>query len=154
MKIYFLRHGEADWPNWDRPDAERPLTKKGKKEIRRVASFLSNLNISPALLLSSPLPRAYETAELAADELDLSVTEEESLAPGFDLPKLVALLKKYPDQDLMLVGHEPDFTTVIGALTGGKVKLPKAGVARVDLDNPNSQEGMLIWLVPPKVSAS
>ncbi len=49
----------------------------------------------------------------------------------------------------MIVGHEPDFSTVIGALTGGNVKLSKAGVARLDLEN-DGTAGRLIWLLPPK----
>ncbi len=151
MKIYFLRHGEADWPGWDRPDDERPLTKKGRKEMKRVAEFLSEHEMIPAVLLSSPLPRAYETAEIVAEELDLEVTEDQSLAPGFDSEKLVALLRQHPGQDLMLVGHEPSFSEVIGALTGGNVKLAKAGLARVDLDDPTQPRGQLIWLLSPKI---
>jgi phosphohistidine phosphatase SixA len=51
----------------------------------------------------------------------------------------------------MLVGHEPDFTTVISGLTGASLKLAKAGVALVDAD-PESEEGKLLWLFPPKIA--
>ena len=46
MKLCFLRHGEADWPNWTKPDNERPLTERGRKEMKRVAKFLERLNLS------------------------------------------------------------------------------------------------------------
>ena len=64
MKLYFLRHGKADWPNWDKPDDERPLTEDGKKETATVAKLLARLEIAPAIL-TSPLPRASQTAEIA-----------------------------------------------------------------------------------------
>ena len=43
MELYFLRHGEADWPNWNKPDDERPLTKRGKKEMHEVGKFLKRV---------------------------------------------------------------------------------------------------------------
>ncbi len=150
MKLYFLRHGDADWPGWDRPDDERPLTKKGKKEVKRVASFLSDLEVEPGAILTSPLPRAYETAEIVATELDLQAVPEPALAPGFDNEKLRDLLKRYEGQDVMLVGHEPSLSEAIAALTGANVKFPKGALARVDLTNPNELQGQLAWLVPPK----
>jgi phosphohistidine phosphatase len=151
MKIYFLRHGEADWPEWDRPDDERPLTRKGKKEMKRMAEFLADREVNPAFILSSPLPRAHETAEIAAESLHIRVSEEPALAPGFDKKKLAALLKQYAGQDVMLVGHEPSFSAAIAALTGGNVRLAKAAVARVDVDDPDQFRGQLIWLITPKI---
>ena len=65
MLIYFLRHGEADWPDWKKPDDERPLTEKGKKEMHQVGAFLANLSVKPDVVLTSPLPRASQTAEIA-----------------------------------------------------------------------------------------
>ena len=47
MQLYFLRHGEADWPDWDKTDDERPLTKRGKKEMQEVARFLGRLKVRP-----------------------------------------------------------------------------------------------------------
>src|SRR6266436_10073244 len=61
MKLYFLRHGEADWPDWKKSDDERPLTDFGKKEVRDVAKFLARLNVRPDLIVTSPLPRASQT---------------------------------------------------------------------------------------------
>lgn len=149
MRLYFLRHGAADWPDWNKPDDERPLTKPGRKEVQQVGEFLARLKADPDLILTSPLPRAAQTADIAAEHLRVRVREEKLLAPGFGATDLKRLLRKYPQQSLMLVGHEPDFSTVIASVTGGKVKLSKAGVALVDLD---SGKGQLRWLLPPKIA--
>ena len=149
MQLYFLRHGEADWPNWTKPDDERPLTDFGKKEVRQVAKFLDRLKVRPDLIVSSPLPRASQTAKIAAEYLKAKLRQDESLTPGFGMSELRTLLRRHGSKVLMLVGHEPDFTTVISGLTGTSLKLSKAGVAMIDVD-PDSEEGRLLWLFPPK----
>ncbi len=151
MKLYLLRHGKADWPDWNRPDDERPLDKEGRREMERIARFLAGLKLKPTFLLTSPLPRALQTAEIAGEALDLEVREERGLAPGFSVTKLRALLKRIGDRDVMIVGHEPDFTKVIGALTGADAKLGKGGIARVDLEDAHATAGQLIWLIPPRI---
>lgn len=151
MKLYLLRHGKADWPDWDRPDDERPLTKEGKREVARIAKFLADLRVKPRRILSSPLPRALQTAEIAAEALGLEVQQERALGKGFTATKLRALLKRASGEDLMIVGHEPDFSANIRALTGGDVKLGKGGIARVDLEDP-AGAWRLVWLIPPKIA--
>jgi len=148
MKLYFLRHGKADWPGWDRPDDERPLTRKGQKEIRGVATLLRVLEVEPTLILSSPLPRALETAQIVARGLNIKLKQDHALAPGFGIAELRKIFNRTRKQDLMIVGHEPDFSMTITALTGGRIKLAKAGLARVDLDKP-AGDGRLVWLIPP-----
>lgn len=148
MKLYLLRHGKADWPDWDRPDDERPLTEKGKKEVAQVAKLLARLEIAPAIL-TSPLPRASQTAEIASKYLKTKVRVETRLRPGFDSARLSRILRDFSGESLMIVGHEPDFTRTVFELTGGAIKLPKAGVALVELE-PSSMRGVLRWLVPPK----
>ena len=149
MQLYFLRHGEADWPGWTKPDDERPLTDFGKKEVRQVAKFLNLLKVKPSLIVTSPLPRALQTAEVAAEQLKTKLRRDEALEPGFGISQLRTVLKRHRSRVLMLVGHEPDFSSVISALTGASLKLSKAGVALVDID-PEAQEGRLLWLFPPK----
>jgi phosphohistidine phosphatase len=149
MQLYFLRHGEADWPNWKRPDDERPLTSFGKKEVHDVAKFLDRLKVRPDLIVTSPLPRASQTAEIAAGYLKGKLREDDLLAKGFGLAELGTVLKRHRAKSLMLVGHEPDFTEVISGLTGASLKLSKAGVALVDVD-PDGAKGRLLWLFPPK----
>jgi len=149
MQLYFLRHGEADWPDWKKSDDERRLTDFGKKEIRDVAKFLARLKVRPDLIVTSPLPRAAQTAEIAADYLKAKLRKDELLAPGFGMSELRTIFKRHRSKALMLVGHEPDFTNVISGLTGANLKLSKAGFALLDVD-PESEEGKLLWLFPPK----
>ena len=153
MDLYFLRHGEADWPDWKKPDDERPLTKHGKKEMREVAAFLKSVKAKPDLIVTSPLPRASQTAEIAAERLKIKCRDDKLLEPGFDRADLERLLKKYPEESLMIVGHEPDFSEVIAELTGASIKLSKAGIALVDL-NRSWRDGRLLWLIPPKIATA
>ncbi len=151
MQLYFLRHGEADWPGWTKPDDERPLTDFGKKEVRQVAKFLSRLKVKLDSIVTSPLPRALQTAEIAAEQLKTKLGQDEALEPGFGITELRTVLKRHRSKVLLLVGHEPDFSSVISALTGASLKLSKAGVALVDID-PDTEKGRLLWLFPPKVA--
>ncbi len=148
MKLYFLRHGKADWPSWKKSDDERPLTDEGKEQVARDAKLLTHLEIAPTIL-TSPLPRATQTADIAGKQLRQKVRVDALLRPGFDAARLGKLLKDFSGDSLMIVGHEPDFTHVIYQLTGGRTKLSKAGVALVELET-GSMKGELRWLVPPK----
>ena len=148
MKFYLLRHGKADWPNWDKSDDERPLTQDGKDQVAAVAKLLARLELAPAIV-TSPLLRASQTAEIAGKYLDQKVRVDPLLRPGFDAGKLRKLLKDFSGDSLMVVGHEPDFTQTIFQLIGGRTKLSKAGVALIELDAA-SMKGELRWLVPPK----
>lgn len=150
MKFYLLRHGKADWPNWNRPDDERPLTEEGRKEVAAVAKFLARLEVAP-VILTSPLPRASQTAEIAGKHLKAKVRIEPLLRPGFDATLLRKILKDFSGKSLMIVGHEPDFSRTIFQLTGGNAKMSKAGVALIELET-DSMKGELRWLFPPKLS--
>ena len=149
MRLYLLRHGKADWPDWNKPDEERPLTKAGRKEMHEMGEFLARCKVKVDVILSSPLPRAAQTGDIAAEHLKVVCREEKLLAPGFRAEDLPRLLRKHPNDALMLVGHEPDFTQVIAGLTGASLKLSKGGLALVDLKLP---KGRLLWLLPPKLT--
>ena len=151
MDLYFLRHGEADWPDWEKSDDERPLTKRGKKEMHEVAKFLKRVKADPDLIVTSPLPRASQTAEVAAEHLEVKCREDKLLAPGFGRHELERILKKHPSESLMIVGHEPDFSQTIEQLTGASLKLSKAGIALVELDR-SWRNGRLLWLFPAKIA--
>ena len=156
MILYFLRHGLAeDRLVWSGDDGLRPLTKQGIKLLEREADVLMPLLSDLKLILTSPLTRAFQTAEIVAKKLSLTnnLIKDQRLSPGFDTTQLVAVLDDYPDQDLMmLVGHEPDFSLTISSIIGGgNLVCKKGGLARVDLYSRSPLTGELVWLVPPKI---
>jgi phosphohistidine phosphatase len=152
MKLYFLRHGTADWPEWDPArDHERPLTKDGVKKMKEQAKALAELDVQFDAVLSSPYTRAYQTADIVAGKLGLEVKTEPRLAPGFNLDKLAEIVASFEDdRALLLVGHEPGFSMVIAELIGsGRVQMKKGALARVDVNR--DLQGELVWLLPPKI---
>lgn len=124
--IYLLRHGDAEEGMGD--DAARRLTLKGERQARAAGAALAGLGIEPDACLASPKVRAADTARLACEALDLEPEITETLRGGpFDSTELAA-----GRGDVLLVGHEPDFSTEVARLTGAKVKLRKGGLAAVD----------------------
>jgi phosphohistidine phosphatase len=150
IDLIFLRHALADWPNWRGSDDDRPITEEGKKETRQVAAFLNKLGVKPQKIITSPLPRASQTAEIASEYLKAPLIASDCLAKGFTVRQLEKLLDQEKVDHVMIVGHEPDFSAVIEKLTGGAVKLKKSGVARVRLDR-KKMKGELLWLFPPQI---
>jgi len=158
MKLFFLRHGLAGRSGqWQGSDFDRPLTADGKKRMKRVAAALKDLELGVDVIASSPLARALQTAEIVARQLKLPdrLMREELLSPGFGPAELQTILKKYADaQALMLVGHEPDLSAVIGqVIGGGKIVCKKGALACVDVPNPAELQGQLLWLAPPRLLA-
>ena len=152
MKLYFLRHGIADWPDWDPArDHERPLTKDGVKKMKEQAKTLAELGVKIDAVLSSPYTRAYQTADIVAVKLGLEVKTEPRLAPGFNRDRLQEITAAFDaDQALLLVGHEPTFSMVIAEIIGGgRVQMKKGALARVDVNR--DLQGELVWLLQSKV---
>jgi phosphohistidine phosphatase len=152
MELYFLRHGvAADVGPEGSGDAGRPLTAEGIKKMKEEARGLRRLDVRPDVLLSSPLVRARQTAEIVRHALGLDSRLVDALAPGCDVAQLRDLLGEYRSAErIMVVGHEPDFSDLIGALTGGsRIMLKKGGLARVDLETVSDGAGTLVWLLPP-----
>jgi phosphohistidine phosphatase len=124
--IYLLRHGEAE--DGDGDDAARQLTEKGERQGRDAGRALREIGVGIEACLSSPKVRALETARLACEALGVEVEATEALRGGpFDALDLVA-----GRGEVLLVGHEPDFSAEVGRLTGAKVALKKGGIAVVD----------------------
>ena len=154
LSVYFLRHGQAgDSEDWQGDDAKRPLTSDGKKRMQREAAGIKTLKLPLKLILSSPLTRAHQTAEIVAESLGVPLVEDDRLAPGFGPPTLRAILHEHRSAGaLMLVGHEPDFSDTVSRVTGGsRLPLKKGALAAVEFDDPDSVRGILLWLIPPKV---
>jgi phosphohistidine phosphatase len=124
--IYLLRHGDAEPSDGD--DAARKLTPKGERQAQAAGRALATLGVTIEACLTSPKVRAMETARLVCEVLPVEPEAAIELrGGGFDAPGLAA-----GRGDVLLVGHEPDFSAEIGRLTGGKVKLRKGALAIVD----------------------
>ena len=154
VEIHLLRHAHAgDSEAWDGPDEARPLTPKGRVQSERMGTFLRAIGFQPDVVLSSPKVRALQTAEIVAAELGLKVTVDDRLAEGFGPADLSALLAERPVRRPLLVGHDPDFTSLVTLLCGTAcVEMKKGALARVDVRLPlQPGGGMLRWLVPPEL---
>jgi phosphohistidine phosphatase len=126
MLIYLLRHGEAEEGDGD--DDARRLTPKGERQARAAGKALSAVGAEIDACLTSPKVRAVDTAALACEALDLEPETANELRGGpFDSLALAA-----GRGDVLLVGHEPDFSDEVARLTGARVKLRKGGLAIVD----------------------
>jgi phosphohistidine phosphatase len=122
--IWLLRHGDAEDGG---PDAERPLTEKGRRQARNAGLALKAMGAEIEACLTSPKVRAAETARIACAELGVDVSIESALQGGpFDARELAAGF-----EDVLLVGHDPDFSMAVHAMTGAQVRMKKGGLAGV-----------------------
>jgi phosphohistidine phosphatase len=160
MNLYLMRHGiavAAEQPGMG-PDSERPLTPKGVKRMRRAARGLRRLGISFDTILTSPLVRARQTAEIVAETLGLEGRLEEfsELAPEKSVDQLIAGLTRFHDrEELLLVGHNPLLIGAFSFLISGKdsleIELKKGGLGCVETDGlPPGAPGTLHWFLTPK----
>jgi phosphohistidine phosphatase len=147
-QLWLLRHAEAE-PHGTRSDAERRLTARGEGQARTAGIALERLQVSFDAVLFSPKVRARQTAELAAEQWSeqqrgrLSV--HPPLAGGFDARQALAELAGLPaDGRLLLVGHEPYLSGVVGELTGARPDLKKGGLAVVRLEGAGGELAVLM----------
>jgi phosphohistidine phosphatase len=156
LKLYFLRHGEAgSRQDWRGEDFDRPLTAMGRKRMKREAASIRNLELPLDIIISSPLVRALQTAEIVAKGHGSAtrLVTDGRLRPGFGPGHLAALLAEHRDaRGVMLVGHEPDFSETISRVTGGgRLAMKKGALAYVEVEGRAPVKGTLVWLIPPKV---
>jgi phosphohistidine phosphatase len=147
-QLWLLRHAEAE-PHGTREDSQRRLTSRGEQQARAAGLALARLGVEFEAVLFSPKVRARATAELAAESWQTSQRELLSmhapLAAGFDgVQALDALAGLGADARLLLVGHEPDLSLVVGELTGGRVDLKKGGLAVVRLQGASGELAVLM----------
>ncbi len=152
-ELHLLRHAHAGNPEgWDGPDEVRPLSEKGESQADRLGRFLAGVGFKPDAIITSPKLRAARTAEIVAEHLGLPFAFDTRLADGFDLADLERLLSEAGDPARpVIVGHDPDFSEVLGQLVGSsRVPMHKGALARIDVDRPlEPGAGVLRWLVPP-----
>ncbi len=153
IELYLLRHADAGDPEaWTRPDAERPLSGKGRRQAERLGRHLGAIEFAPDSILTSPRVRAAETARIVAEALGRGVTEDDRLAGPLDISAVEDIVRDAGSiRRVVLVGHDPDFSELLSTLVGARsLGLRKGALARVDLDLPiEPGAGVLRWLLPP-----
>ena len=149
MALILVRHAEAEDRALGKPDPERRLVPAGRRAARTAGKALRALKVKPACVVTSPYPRAYETGEVVAAELSIPLVEDAAML-GVDAGDLPGLFERH-GEELLLVGHDPEFSALVQALTGARVSFPKAGAALIDpLDG---TRGELRWFIRPRALA-
>lgn len=159
MQIYFLRHANAGEPksNPERDD-KRPLDKLGIEQSHDVGRALAAMDVAVDAIISSPLPRATQTAAVVGNEIgykDKLVTDA-ALRPGATFEQFQELLHRHSRREaIMVVGHNPNMTEFLNKFVGSPptaIELKKGAIARVEKDG--RKAAVLKWYLTPKVVRS
>ena len=159
IALHLLRHAHAGDPaRWRGDDDARPLSEKGRRQAEQLAKLLARTDEAPDLFITSPRVRARETAEIVAGALKAKVVVDHRLGGPLD-PDLVTdiLLAAGPAERPCIVGHDPDFSELLGDLVGSApIPMRKGALARVDFAGPDvvAGRGLLRYLIPPEMLPS
>ena len=151
MLLYFMRHAEAEDVAAGSSDAQRRLTERGIERSREAGVALKAMGITLDLILTSPLRRAVQTAEAVGQVLEVAVAEADALgSPSRD--DLQQMWKEHGQPaNLMVVGHEPDFSALVGDFIGGaEVEMKKGAIACLDCQAFVRGGAVLRWLATGK----
>ncbi len=159
MKLYLVRHATAEDGNPGLDDKDRALTDAGRAKMTRATEGLRKLKVRPALILTSPLKRAHETAEILAGGLEgVRIEVIPELAPGVDSPKIVEALRTFArHKSVALVGHQPGLGNLASFLLTGserrcELDFKKGGVACLEADFADNQARCVLeWFSTPKL---
>jgi phosphohistidine phosphatase len=154
VRLHLLRHADAGDPlAWHGPDADRPLSDKGRRQAERLGRLLAGMGFETDALVSSPKIRAVQTAEGVAEALGIEVRIDDRLSGGLDADAVVALgADAGGPRRPVLVGHDPDFSWLLSALVGAEIGMKKGAMARVDVDGELTEGGgTLRWLITPEL---
>lgn len=158
MELIVMRHGEAGTRNTINNDSERSLTAEGMEEIEKIAESMKSLKIDVDVIATSPLKRSLETAEIVAKVLKKAKKLEtwDELSPEGERKDLFERLSKMNEESsVLLIGHEPYLSTLIGDLIsnrpGTRIIIKKGGIAKLAINSlvPKAS-GELRWLLTPK----
>jgi phosphohistidine phosphatase len=157
-ELYLLRHGIAVDPVSGMSDDERPLTEKGIKRMREIASGLCSLGLDLDRIVTSPLPRAKETAEIVARALGANDRLETSkvLRTGSDAVTIERWLRDRTEERMMLVGHNPTLSELVSLLVVGArmspiCELKKGGIAALSRRGGPSGLFEVSWVATPRL---
>ena len=158
LELYLIRHGIAAERGEEYPDdSKRPLTGSGMTKLRDEAKGLNELEITFDLIITSPLVRTKQTADIIAGTLKdkPQVIASDSLAPAGTFAGVVQELGKHARQArIALVGHEPNLGELAARLIGAKspIEFKKGAICRIDFEVlPPKGIGQLRWFIPPRV---
>ena len=156
MQIWLVRHAIAVEPEeFPGTDAERPLTEKGIRKFKEFAEWLAEEATGPEIILTSPLVRAVQTAELLAKAFGhkkKEVVQESTLGPGCTPHAILEAAASQGVGRVAIVGHQPDLAINTAALLGGgEVVFDKGCVAAIELPRLAVGSGRLLWFVGPKL---
>ncbi len=159
LLLYLLRHAHAGDPAaWPGPDDRRPLSAKGRAQAERLGAFLASVGFAPDVLITSPMLRAVETAEIVGEALGRPVRADPRLAGPLSPATVDAILEAAASPvRAVLVGHDPDFSDLFADLVGGTgggagLRLRKGAIACLATDRPlRDGAAELRWLLPPDV---
>ena len=158
MVLYFLRHANAGEPKLDpSKDELRPLDKLGIEQALSVGQMLAALDVKLDLVLSSPLVRALQTAEIVAGEIGQkdNIFTDAALRPEASYENFLKLLHRYSNkEELMVVGHNPSLTEFLNKFLAGDegfrgTDLKKGAITKVE--KAGAGRAILRWSMPPKV---
>jgi phosphohistidine phosphatase len=153
VRLLLLRHGIAEdaGPETGWSDEARALTPEGVARMREAARGMVALGIRADAILSSPLLRCRQTAEIVAAAIGGAAREDPRLRPGADLDLVEDLLLEHPDAGcVLLCGHQPDLSELVAELTGGgRAEFRKGSLAVLDLASARPRGGRLRALYPP-----
>jgi phosphohistidine phosphatase len=158
LELYLIRHGVAAERSDEFPDdSKRPLTSDGIARLRKEARALDQLGVSFDQILSSPLVRARQTADVFAEIMKAKppVAITDALTPAGSPAAVIQELSKYMRKaSVALVGHEPNMGELAAHLIGAKIPLPfkKGAIARIEFAVfPPKGKGQLAWFVTPRM---
>jgi phosphohistidine phosphatase len=158
LELYLIRHGLAAERSDEYPDdSKRPLTSEGIGSLRKEAKALDALDIGFDHIITSPLVRARQTADVFAEHLKTkpTISNSDALAPAGSAASVVQEVGRHARKGrIALVGHEPNMGELAARLLGGRgaVTFKKGAICRIDFDVlPPKGIGQLRWFVPPKM---
>ncbi|HEY7304160.1 MAG TPA: phosphohistidine phosphatase SixA [Bryobacteraceae bacterium] len=161
MQVYLLRHGISEEARAGLSDADRALTPDGRRKLRQTLHAAIQADVKPSLILSSPLKRAVQTAEIAKEVFGCKsdILRTNALLPGAAAGQVWDEIRVHKDETaVVLVGHNPLFDRLAGYLLGQpelQVDFKKGAILRLDMEGfPVRPKGILRWYLTSKLATN
>lgn len=158
MRLYILRHGIAEDAAPGGSDAARALTAEGKQKLRIVLERAHEAGVHPSIILTSPLKRAVQTAEMAASVLRVKreLITTNALAPSSTAQRVWNEIRARQNEKVLIAGHEPLLSQAVGFLLrcpALQLDLKKGALVSLEVDSAESEpRGTLKWVLTHKIA--